>query len=89
VAGELETNLTRRQKAAAKANRHNKSLADGCMAVAELFVNEVWHGVMKGKTPSQKSRRVLSSIYRVAFVKAHREITQAKKNENANPEDTE
>lgn len=89
VAGELETNLTRRQKAAARANRDNKSLAEGCLHTAELFVDDVWNGVMNGKTPSQKSRRVLSSIYRVAFLKAHKEIAQAKKKENEDPEDNE
>ena len=78
VAGELETNLVRKQKAAAKKWRDEKNLIDGCFNVAELFVKEVWLGVLKGKAPSQKSRRVLSSIYRMAFLKTHREHSQEK-----------
>lgn len=83
VAGELETNLVRRQKAAARSKRDEKSLVQGCFDVAELFVKDVWLGVLKGKTPSQRSRRVLSSIYRMAFLKTHRESYKEK------PEDTE
>lgn len=79
VTGELETNLTRRDKAAARGNRDGKSLMEGCEEVAGLFVDEVWLGVMKGHFPPQKSRRVLSSIYRVAFLKAHREISERKR----------
>ncbi len=74
AASELETNLVRRKKNACE----GKSLRDGCMDVAAIFVNEVWFGVLEGKPPSQKSRRVLSAIYRMAFLKAHKEHTEKK-----------
>ncbi len=80
LASELETNLIRRDKAAAKANR-GKSLREGCMDVAEIFVNDLWFGILGGRSPSQKSRKVLSAIYRMAFLKTHKEISE-KKSEN-------
>ena len=76
VAGELETNLVRREKAGKRENRKGKSLMEGCEEVADIFVNQVWKGVFKDKYPSQKSRRVMSSIYRVAFIKAHKEMRE-------------
>jgi len=79
VIGELDANLVRRGKAAARENRNGDALMVGCERVAKIFVDEVWNGVMKGRFPSQKSRRVLSSIYWVAFLKAHREIAAQKK----------
>lgn len=77
VTGELENNLVRRGKAGKRENRKGKSLMEGCEEVADIFVNQVWIGVFKDKYPSQKSRRVMSSIYRVAFIKAHKEIREA------------
>ncbi len=68
IAGELEHNLTRKGKAAHKKHREGKSLTDGCLEVAELFVNEVWFGVLKAHAPSQRNRRILGSIYRMAFL---------------------
>ncbi len=76
VAGELETNLVRREKAGKRENRKGKKLMEGCEEVADIFVNDVWKGVFKDKYPSQKSRRVMSSIYRVAFLKAHKEMRE-------------
>lgn len=87
VAGELETNLARRQKAAARDNRGGKSLMEGCMETAELFVKKVWHGPLQNRFPSQKSRRVLSSIYRVAFLATHKERAEAKKKEKEKSKD--
>jgi len=72
VAGELETNLVRKGKAAARKYRDDKPLLDGCLEVAELFVREIWHGVLKRRPPSQTNRRVLSSIYRMAFLQTVR-----------------
>ena len=86
IAGELETNLVRKDKAAARIHREKKSLVDGCFAVAELFVNDVWFGVLGGKSPTQKSRRILSSIYRMAFLKTHHDRAQEKRNENPKEE---
>lgn len=77
VAGELETNLVRREKAGKRENRKGKTLMEGCETVADIFVNDVWEGVFKDKYPSQKSKRVMSSIYRVAFVKAHKEMRES------------
>ena len=76
VAGELETNLVRRIKAGSRQNRQGKSLMEGCEEVAGVFVNEVWKGAFGDKFPSQKTRRVSSSIYRVAFLKAHRAMKE-------------
>lgn len=69
MAGELETNLSRRDKTWLT---QPDALRKRCLDVAEFFVREVWHGVLQGKLPSQNDRRVLSSIYRMAFVMAHR-----------------
>jgi len=82
VAGELESNLVRRDKAAKKANRNGKTLMEGCESVASIFVSEVWTSAFGNKFPSQKSRRVLSSIYRIAFLKAHKDITERQQQEN-------
>ena len=71
VAGELEINLLRRDKAL------KKQLKERCEEVADIFVNQVWKGVFKDKYPSQKSRRVMSSIYRVAFIKTHKDMREA------------
>ena len=72
VAGELETNLVRKGKAAARKYRDDKPLLDACMAVAELFVHDVWQGVLKHRPPSQSNRRILGSIYRMAFLQTIR-----------------
>ena len=69
VAGELESNLTRRNKTWLT---QPEALRKRCLDVAELFVKEVWLGALKGKTPGQNDRRVIASIYRMAFVMAHR-----------------
>ncbi len=74
VAGELESNLVRREKMAKRSNRKGKPLMQGCEEVAGIFVNEVWKEVFKNRFPTQKTRRVMESIYRVAFLKAHRNI---------------
>jgi hypothetical protein len=79
VAGELEMELTRKGEAAAKDNRDDKKLIEACLAVAELFVKQVWLGVLKGHAPSQQNRRILGSIYRIAFLQAHGELAQQKK----------
>ncbi|EFK07862.1 conserved hypothetical protein [delta proteobacterium NaphS2] len=81
VAGELETNLVRKQKA-----WETKIFMDNCFAVAELFVNDVWFGVLEGKSPTQKSRRILSSIYRMAFLKTHHDRVKENRN-NTQKED--
>lgn len=72
IAGELDTNLVRKQKAAARANRDDVSLSDECIAFARRFVDDVWFGVLNGRPPAQASRRVLASIYRMSFVTAPR-----------------
>jgi hypothetical protein len=72
VADQLEINLVRRDKAASKERRQGKSLRDGCLDVAEDFVNDVWLGVLRGRPPTQSMRRILGSIYRMAFLQAQR-----------------
>jgi|WetSurMetagenome_2_1015567.scaffolds.fasta_scaffold08790_2 hypothetical protein len=69
VAGELETNLSRRGKTWLT---QPEALRKRCLDVAELFVQDIWLGALKGKMPSQSNRRVMASIYRMAFVTAHR-----------------
>lgn len=73
ITGELETHLVRRRLAASRTARDGVSLLDGCQRVAELFVREVWSGPLKRRAPSQNARRVLGSMYRVAFLHACRE----------------
>lgn len=77
IAGELDTNLARKQKAAARANRDDVSLSDECIAFARRFVEDVWFGVLNGRPPAQASRRVLASIYRMSFVTASRPKSDA------------
>lgn len=72
IAGELETNLGRKDKMSASKFRDGQSLEIACMNVASQFVNEVWLGILQGKPPAQKSRRLLGSIYRMAFLQGFR-----------------
>lgn len=80
IAGELDTNLVRKQKAAARTNRDDVSLTDECIAFAYRFVEDIWFGVLNGRPPSQASRRVLASIYRMSFVTAPRPKSDAEYN---------
>lgn len=77
IAGELETNLVRKGKAAARDKRDEQALLDACMAFAKQFVNEVWFGALHGRPPAQKSRRLLGSVYRMAFLQSFREAEKA------------
>ncbi len=72
IASELEINLVRKNEMAARTRRNNQSLQDGCLEVATLFVHEVWHGLLKGRSPTQRTRRTLGSIYRMSFLYAGR-----------------
>lgn len=65
IAGELETNLVRKDK-----HRQLKEIDINCISFASQFVNEVWNTVLQGKPPAQKSRRLLGSIYRMAFLQS-------------------
>ncbi|MBK1703901.1 hypothetical protein [Halochromatium glycolicum] len=77
VAGELETNLVRRQQQSAKTTRSEVSLTNECIAFARRFVNDVWFGVLDGRPPAQANRRVLASIYRMSFLTAPRTKSDA------------
>ncbi|MDY6994032.1 MAG: hypothetical protein SVR94_15705, partial [Pseudomonadota bacterium] len=79
VAGELEMELTRKGDAAAREHRGEQKLVAACLEVAELFVQEVWFKVLGGHAPSQKDRRVLGSIYRMAFLLTHEQAAKTKK----------
>lgn len=70
IASELEVNLVRKGKAAARQHRENDPLRAGCLDVAGQFVGAIWNGVLKGRPPSQRARRILGSIYRMAFLQA-------------------
>ena len=72
IAGELETNLARKQKIAAAKNRDGETLQEAFIAFARRFVDDVWFGVLEGRPPAQANRRVLSSIYRMSFLTAPR-----------------
>jgi hypothetical protein len=72
IAGELETNLTRKHKIAAAANREGEKLQEAFLAFARRFVDDVWFGVLSGRPPAQANRRVLASIYRMSFLTAPR-----------------
>jgi hypothetical protein len=69
VAGELETNLYRRDKTWLT---QPEALRRRCLTVAEIFVRDVWLGALQSRQPGQADRRVLASIYRMAFVLANR-----------------
>ncbi len=73
VAGELETNLMRKKKVAAKENRDGKKPQQECISFAHRFVVDVWFGVLQGRPPAQTSRRILGSIYRIAFLTTPRQ----------------
>jgi hypothetical protein len=73
IAGELETNLVRKDKAAARKHRDEQSLEAACIDFARQFVTEVWQGVLNGKPPAQKNRRLLGSVYRMAFLQSFRD----------------
>ncbi|WP_295541167.1 hypothetical protein [uncultured Thiohalocapsa sp.] len=77
VAGELETNLTRKQKIAAAKNRDGETLQDAFVAFARRFVETVWFDVLNGRPPAQASRRVLAGIYRMSFLTAPRPKSDA------------
>ena len=78
IAGELETNLVRKEKAAARKHRDDQPLEAACMDFAQQFVTEVWQGVLHSKPPAQKTRRLLGSVYRMAFLQSFRDAdTQA------------
>ena len=46
------------------------------MDFAGQFVTDVWHGVLQGRPPAQKTRRLLGSIYRMAFLQAFRDAQE-------------
>jgi len=70
IASELEINLVRKQKAAARQHRDEKTLREGCLALAGQFVEDIWLGVLRSRAPTQRARRILGSIYRMAFLQA-------------------
>ncbi len=72
IASHLEINLDRKDKVAASQHRDGHSLRDECIAVAEQFVRDIWQGVLKGRPPTQRSRQLLESIYRMAFLRTAR-----------------
>jgi hypothetical protein len=72
VASELEINLIRKDQQAARKHREDKPLRQGCLELAELFVREIWNGVLKRRPPTQRIRRVLGSIYRMSFLQTAR-----------------
>jgi len=78
IAGELDTNLARKQKIARAELREGEGLRDAYVSFARCFVDDVWFGVLDGRPPAQASRRVLASIYRMSFLMAPRPKSDAK-----------
>jgi hypothetical protein len=68
IGGRLLEDLVRKRQAAKNIYRDGDSLFEGCKDVAEWFVKKIWHGVMKRKSISQNTLRMLGSIYRMAFL---------------------
>lgn len=85
VADALSINLSRKGKEAFGLKRSDL-LDAACLEFAEQFVDEVWLGVLQGKPPAQKTRRLLGNIYRMAFLQACR---QAQKDRQADAATTE
>lgn len=77
IAGELETNLGRKDKMSASKFREGQALEIACMNFATQFVNEVWSGALQGKPPAQRTRRLLGSVYRMAFLQGFRHNSSA------------
>jgi hypothetical protein len=77
IAGELETNLARKQKIARKELREGELLRNAFICFARDFVDNVWFGVLNGRPPAQASRRVLAAIYRMSFLTAPRPKSNA------------
>ena len=73
IANELEINLVRKDKMCASKYRDGFSLQDECISFATFFVESVWFAVLKQRPPSQTTKRLLSSIYRMAFLQAGKE----------------
>ncbi|MCK5725760.1 MAG: HD domain-containing protein [Thiotrichaceae bacterium] len=79
IASDLETNLVRKDKMCSKQYRNGARLRDECIHFSTQFVDDVWSAVLKQRPPSQTTRRLLSSVYRMAFLQASRD----KKNETS------
>jgi hypothetical protein len=76
VAGELEYKLS---KEFSQANDALKEwFRKECVEVATLFIEEVWLGALKGHAPSQRTRRVLGSVYRMTLLQTFKEKAAAK-----------
>jgi hypothetical protein len=72
IAGELDKKLGK-DKVAASKYRDGQPLEVACIDFARQFVTEVWQGVLNGRPPAQKNRRLLGSVYRMAFLQSFRE----------------
>jgi hypothetical protein len=75
VGGAIETEGERRQKGSkgfysAKTNRSDgQNIDDAVRAFAEFFVDEIWNGIFRGRTPSSTSLRLQLSAYRYVFTR--------------------
>lgn len=87
IADQLSINLKRKSKEGFGLYREDK-LDEACLTFAEQFVDEVWFGALGGKPPAQKEKRLLSAIYRMAFIQAHRQAHKQRKAEKAAQIDT-
>ena len=68
VAGELETNLSRKGDKAYFEKWTPDLFKNRCLDFAEQFVKEIWVGILQQRPPSQTAKRLLSSVYRMSFV---------------------
>ncbi|WP_006788288.1 hypothetical protein [Thiorhodospira sibirica] len=69
AAGEIQLNLERRDEQA----KRGAPLVEGCLQVATILVDEIWLGLCKGRSPTQRQRRIMSSIYRMTLLQSYRQ----------------
>lgn len=53
--------------------RESRNLQDALAAAATLFVDGVWKGLLKSRSPATTTRQMLGGVYRVAFARHHAE----------------
>lgn len=71
IAGELQDALSRRSLYAGRGARE-ETLNDAIASAVDIFVNKVWSGAFKGRSPAMKARRVAIATYRWSFERAAR-----------------
>ena len=81
ITSKLELML-RKGNAADRKYRDNKPLQVECIDVATLFVDNIWNEILKGRSPTQSTRSILSNIYRISFLKEAKRLQSEKTNDS-------